>query len=311
MTNRLPKLGLVCVTATDEVRFRTVTRRTLSKLSESEQREKLNKVYTANTERLAKAIAFCKQQNIRLYRLSSALFPFADEPLGAELLSQFAPRLQEIGREAKNCQIRLVLHPNQFVVLNSDRQEVIENSIKILKTHAHLLDLLELPHSPWALMNIHGGKGDRAGRLMDNIRQLPENVYSRLTIENDEHTYGSEAIAQICLDTKIPMVFDAHHHLIREHLTSYNDPNVGEMFELARTTWQQPQWQLVHISNGKQHFHDTKHSDFIVNMPDCFREACWIEVEAKQKEQAIAQLRQEWLPSIGRAVARSKPKSVS
>lgn len=303
MTNRLPKLGLVCVSATNEVRFRTVTRRTLSKLSESEQREKLKKVYTANTERLAKAIAFCKQQDIRLYRLSSALFPFADEPLGAELLAQFAPRLQEIGRGAKNWQIRLVLHPNQFVVLNSDRQEVIENSIKVLKTHAHLLDLLELPRSPWALMNIHGGKGDRAKRLIDNIRQLPENVYSRLTIENDEHTYSSEAIAQICLDTKIPMVFDAHHHLIHEHLTSYNDSSVGEMFELAKTTWQQPQWQLVHISNGKQHFHDTKHSDFIANMPDCFRQAPWIEVEAKQKELAIARLRQEWLPAIARAVA--------
>lgn len=303
MTNRLPKLGLVCVSATNEVRFRTVTRRTLSKLSESEQREKLKKVYTANTERLAKAIAFCKQQDIRLYRLSSALFPFADEPLGAELLAQFAPRLQKIGRGAKNWQIRLVLHPNQFVVLNSDRQEVIENSIKVLKTHAHLLDLLELPRSPWALMNIHGGKGDRAKRLIDNIRQLPENVYSRLTIENDEHTYSSEAIAQICLDTKIPMVFDAHHHLIHEHLTSYNDSSVGEMFELAKTTWQQPQWQLVHISNGKQHFHDTKHSDFIANMPDCFRQAPWIEVEAKQKELAIARLRQEWLPAIARAVA--------
>lgn len=302
-TDQLPKLGLVCVTASNEVRFRTVTRRILSKLSESEQREKLRKVYTANTERLAKAIAFCQRQSIRLYRLSSALFPFADEPMGKELLTEFAPQLQEIGNTAKNYSIRLVLHPNQFVVLNSDRQEVISNSIEILKTHAHLLDLLELPRSPWALMNIHGGKGDRVARLIDNIRQLPENVYSRLTLENDEHTYSSEAIAQICLDTKIPMVFDAHHHLIHERLSSYDDPSVKKMLELARTTWERPEWQLVHISNGKQHFHDTKHSDFITNMPSCFSNAPWIEIEAKQKEQAIYHLKKEWLPSIGCAVA--------
>lgn len=301
--NQLPKLGLVCVSASDEVRFRTVTRRTLSKLSQSQQREKLEKVYAANTERLAKAIAFCQRQNIQLYRLSSALFPFSDEPMGEELLTKFTSRLQEIGNTAKNHSIRLVLHPSQFVVLNSDRKEVIVNSIKILKTHARLLDLLQLPRSPWALMNIHGGKGDRADRLIDNIRQLPENVYSRLTIENDEHTYSSEAIAQICLNTKIPMVFDAHHHLVYENLESYNDSSVGKMLELARTTWERPEWQLVHISNGKQHFHDTKHSDFITNMPSCFSEAPWIEVEAKQKEQAIYLLRKEWLPSVGCAVA--------
>lgn len=302
-TNQLPKLGLVCVSASDEVRFRTVTRRTLSKLSQSQQREKLEKVYTANTERLAKAIAFCQRQNIQLYRLSSALFPFSDEPMGEELLTKFTSRLQEIGNTAKNHSIRLVLHPSQFVVLNSDRKEVIVNSIKILKTHARLLDLLQLPRSPWALMNIHGGKGDRAERLIHNIRQLPENVYSRLTLENDEHTYSSEAIAQICLDTKIPMVFDAHHHLVYENLESYNDLSVGKMLELARTTWERPEWQLVHISNGKQHFHDTKHSDFITNMPLSFSKAPWIEVEAKQKEQAIYQLRKLWLPSISCAVA--------
>ena len=301
--DRLPKLGLVCVTASNEVRFRTVTRRTLSKLSESEQQEKLKKVYTANVERLAKAIAFCNRHKIRLYRLSSALFPFSDEPVGQELLSKFAPQLKKIGSTAVKNQIRLVLHPSQFVVLNSDRREVINNSIKVLKTHAYLLDLLQLPRSPWALMNIHGGKGDRAARLIENIQQLPENVYSRLTIENDEHTYSSKAIAQICLDSKIPMVFDAHHHLIYEHLESYNDSSMSQMLELAKATWQKPEWQLVHISNGKQHFHDTKHSDFIVSMPDCFRTVPWIEVEAKKKEQAIARLRQEWLPSVDRAVA--------
>ena len=303
MGNRLPKLGLVCVTSSNEVRFRTVTRRTLSKLSETEQREKLIKVYTANTERLAKAIAFCQRHQIWLYRLSSGLFPFADEPMGQELLPEFAPKLKTIGKIVKASGVRLVLHPNHFVVLNSDRREVIDNSIKILKTQAHLLDLLELPRSPWALMNIHGGKGDRTARLIRNIQQLPENVLSRLTIENDEHTYSSEAIAQICLEIKIPMVFDAHHHLIHEHLDSYDDPSVTRMLELARTTWQQPEWQLVHISNGKQHFYDTKHGDFITHMPACFRDAPWIEVEAKQKEEAIARLREEWLPSLDFAVA--------
>lgn len=301
--DRLPKLGLVCITASNEVRFRTVTRRTLSKLSSSEQQAKLKAIYTENIKRLAKAIAFCQREQIELYRLSSALFPFADEPVGEAILDEFAPQLAQIGEDATQHQIRLVLHPNQFVVLNSDRQEVIENSFKILKNHAHILDLLGLPRSPWALMNIHGGKGDRVQRLIDNIQQLPANVYSRITLENDEHTYSSQAIANICQITGIPMVFDAHHHLVHENLDSYDRPSVGEMLELAKTTWKQPQWQLVHISNGKEHLHDTKHSNLIINMPSSFQNAPWIEVEAKQKERAIFQLRREWLPSIRKTVS--------
>ena len=300
MLNKLPKLGLVCVTASNAVRFRTVTRRTLGKLPKSKQQEKLRIVYSDNLERLSKAIAFCQQSDIQLYRLSSGLFPFADEPIGETILKEFELRLEQIGNKASELGIRLVIHPNQFVVLNSDRDEVVGNSIKILKTQAHILDLLQLPRSPWALMNIHGGKGDRAERLIENIRSLPDNVASRLTLENDEHTYSSQEIAEICHAAKIPMVFDAHHHLIHEHLTSYDDPSFKEMLELAKTTWKQPEWQLVHISNGKQHFYDTKHSDLIVNMPACFRDVPWIEVEAKQKERAIDKLKQEWLPSVER-----------
>ena len=298
--DRLPKLGLVCVTTSDEVRFRTVTRRTLSKLSESEQQQKLRTIYSANVERLYKAIAFCQRENIQLYRLSSGLFPFADSPLGEKILAEFTTDLQQIGRLAKSNEIRLVIHPDQFVVLNSDRSEVIDNSIKILKTHARVMDLLELPRSPWALINIHGGKGDRSQRLIDNIKQLPENIYSRLTIENDEHAYGSEETAEICSAAGIPMVFDAHHHLVNKRLESYEDPSVKQMLELARTTWKQPQWQLVHISNGKNSLHDTKHSDLIYDMPSCFENVPWIEVEAKHKELAISELKQGWLQSLDR-----------
>ena len=296
--DQLPKLGLVCVTASDEVRFRTVTRRTLSKLSSAEQQEKLRTIYSANIQRLFKAIAFCQREKVQLYRLSSGLFPFADSPLGEDLLAEFASDLQQVGRLAKNNRIRLVIHPDQFVVLNSDRREVISNSIKILKTHAHILDLLKLPHSPWALINIHGGKSDRAQRLIDNIRQLPENIYSRLTIENDEHAYGSKETAEICRAAGIPMVFDAHHHFVNQRLESYENPSITEMLQLARSTWEQPQWQLVHISNGKNRLHDTKHSDLIYDMPSCFQNAPWIEVEAKLKESAIAALRQGWLRSL-------------
>jgi UV DNA damage endonuclease len=91
------------------------------------------------------------------------------------------------------------------------------------------------------------------------------------------------------------MVFDAHHHVCHEGLNSYEHPSVAEMFYAARETWANPEWQLVHISNGEEAFTDRKHSEFITAMPGVYREAPWIEIEAKAKEQAIARLQAEWL----------------
>ncbi|BAU66424.1 UV-endonuclease UvdE [Stanieria sp. NIES-3757] len=296
-TKDFPVLGLVCITASPEVRFRTITRRVLLKLEAKEQEQKLQEIYEANIDRLHQAIAFCQREKIRLYRMSSNLFPFADTTIGEDVLNQLSHKLNQVGKLAQKLGIRIVLHPNQFVVLNSDYPEVIQNSIRILKTHAHIFDLLQLPRSPWALINIHGGKGDRAKRLIDNVNNLSDSIRSRLSFENDEHTYSAEEILEICRATKVPMVFDAHHHLIHEELDSYDDPSVGEMLAAAKTTWEVPQWQLVHISNGRDRFKDSKHSDLITQMPRSFRDAPWIEVEAKKKEQAIAKLRQEWLQS--------------
>jgi UV DNA damage endonuclease len=203
--------------------------------------------------------------------------------------------LRNAGDRALSLGIRLVLHPDQFVVLSSDKISVVENSIKILATHALIMDMLGQPRSPVALMNIHGGKSDRATQLKSVIRDLPDSIRSRLTFENDEYAYSSEELLEICLDVRVPMVFDAHHHVIHENLSTYDDPSVAEMLAASRATWSVPESQLVHISNGKEFFADPRHSDYISVMPECYYDAPWIEVEAKLKELAIEKLREEWL----------------
>jgi UV DNA damage endonuclease len=293
--DKLPELGLVCITTSDAVRFRTVTRKRLLQLSEIEQETVLRELYTDNLKRLDKAIDFCSVNQIKLYRMTSALFPFSDTDLGEAVLHSMTEELRKTGDRALSLGIRLVLHPDQFVVLSSDKLSVVENSIKILAAHALILDMLGQPRSPQALMNIHGGKSDRTSQLKSVIRDLPESIRSRLTFENDEYAYSSSEILEVCLDTGVPMVFDAHHHVIHEHLETYDDPSVAEMLAAARTTWSVPEWQLVHISNGKDFFADPRHSDLITEMPNCYYQAPWIEVEAKFKELAIEKLRAEWL----------------
>jgi UV DNA damage endonuclease len=292
-----PELGLVCISASKTVRFKTITRKRLLQFEIPEQERLLRELYAENLRRLGVAIEFCADNHIQLYRLSSGLFPFADDTVGDAILEEFAAAMSLVGDRVNQLEIRLVLHPDQFVVLNSDRPEVIQNSIKILKTHAHIFDLLGLPRSPWALMNIHGGKGDRVERLIDTIVNLPDNVRLRLTLENDEYTYSAAQMVSICQTAKVAQLFDAHHHVIHEKVESYEHESVRAMLEAARSTWEVPEWQVVHISNGAESFLDQRHSDYITVMPSCYRDAPWIEIEAKQKEFAIQKLQREWLYS--------------
>ncbi|MFN8441383.1 MAG: UV DNA damage repair endonuclease UvsE [Caldilineaceae bacterium] len=288
-------LGLVCITASEAIRFKTVTRKRLFSFDEAGQRELLTALYVENIARLRLAIEFCSTNKIRLYRMTSALFPFSDEPFGAAILAEnYGTALASIGQTALDQGIRLLLHPDQYVVLNSDSEAVIENSIKVLQMHANTMDLLGQPRSEWAAMIIHGGKSERADKMVETIRGLPAAIRLRLVLENDEHAYSSQEILEICQRAGVPMVFDAHHHIYHEQLDDYNHPSVAEYFWAARATWAVPENQIVHISNGRERFLDRAHSDLIFTMPDVFRFASWIEVEAKSKELAIEKLQKEW-----------------
>ena len=289
-----PHLGLVCITIGDHIRYRTITRKRLLQFDETQQAALLRDLYAHNLVRLQGALDFCTLHQIRLYRFPTNLFPFADTPHGAAVLAEFSEDLLKIGAQASQRAIRLVVHPEQFIVLSSESPQVVANSVMILESQAWLMDLLGQPRSPWALLEIHGGKRGRSAELAAVIRALPDAVRSRLGLENDEYAYSAGDILAVCQATGVPMIFDAHHHLLKEKLTSYDDPSVAAMVQAARTTWPDPSWQLVHLSNGRERFHDRSHSDLITELPAAYATVPWIEVEAKHKEAAISQLRRTW-----------------
>lgn len=288
-----PQLGLVCITHSQEVRYRTITRKRLLQQGEPVQRKLLDDIYRDNIQTLDNALRYCKREAISLYRLPSSIFPFFDEEIGRSVLGDLSGVLARVGGWATANHIRLVMHPDQFVVLSSDSENVVANSIKILQMHADIMDLLQQPRSPWALLEIHGGKAGRSNELMRTIERLPDSIKLRLGLENDEYAYSAEKILAVSKASGVPMVFDAHHHVVHEKLSSYEDPSVGEMLMKARDTWAIPEHQLVHISNGRTAFNDRQHSDLIEVMPSSYRLAPWIEIEAKWKEEAIRKLRSE------------------
>jgi UV DNA damage endonuclease len=290
----LPRLGLVCITVGPEVRYRTTTRTRFLALDDPAKHALLDELYRHNIQTLFNAVDYCHAHDIRLYRVTSNLFPQVDHPVGRQTLDALRDVMKGFGVHAESKNVRVVMHPDQWVVLNSDRPDVITQSIAIMENHALAFDRLGLPRSPWSMLLVHGGKGDRADTLVDTIARLPDNIRARLALENDESCYSAAQILAICRRAGVPMVFDAHHHVVREQLDTYEHPSVLEMTFAARATWHpHPDWQIVHISNGLTSFADPRHSDLIAAFPSAFRNELWVEVVAKGKEHAIEPLRRK------------------
>src|SRR5690349_3159483 len=108
-----PKLGLVCITYSDAVRFRTITRTRYLGLPEAGRSGTLEALYRENFSRLMGALTFCIENKIKLYRLSSANFPMSDlagDATGDLILQRMAPEMAEFGRVAAENGIRVVMH---------------------------------------------------------------------------------------------------------------------------------------------------------------------------------------------------------
>ena len=189
-----PNLGLVCLSYTEECRYRAITRSRFLALAAEEREGVLRELYWDNLRRLHWTLGFCARREIRLYRVTSGLFPMSDEALGEAVLAGMAANLSTVGRRAKRLGIRILAHPDQFVVLNSENPKVVETSRRIMEKHARAFELMGLPQSPWAALILHGGKAGRAKELAEEIGRLPDGVRKRLCLENDEYAYSAAQI---------------------------------------------------------------------------------------------------------------------
>lgn len=288
-----PAYGLVCLTVGPELRFRTVTLSRYRLLTPAERETKLRALYTENIRILHSAAGYCAARGIRLYRMSSSLFPMLDlegDDTGSAVLADLSAELRAAGQAFGDAGIRVLMHPEQFIVLNSDRPEVRASSLRAMQGHARVMDGLGFTRSAWNLLLLHGGKGGRAAELRALIPDLPDAVRLRLGLENDERAYGPQDLLPVCGATGTPFVFDAHHHVVREGLPDQEHPSVREWVLRARATWTPPEWQVVHLSNGIEGPQDRRHSHLITQLPSAYADVPWIEVEAKGKEEAVAAL---------------------
>ena len=250
-----------------------------------------------NVADLERIIDWNEEMGIKMYRMSSEMFPWATEYEFTELKdwNEIQKILQRCGAKATMYKQRLSFHPGPFNVLVSPKENVVLNTIKDLEVHGRIMDAMELSKTPYNKINIHcngvyGDKQSAMDRFITNFDKLSNSVKSRLTIENDDKAsmYSVKDLMYIHSKINIPIVFDYHHH-------SFNTGDMSEenALKLAITTWPKGITPTVHYSESKAlHENNTKikaqaHSDYITTLPNTYDMGVDIMVEAKQKDLAI------------------------
>ena len=296
-------LGYACINTELSSRKgddRITTNRTMIKRTFQEKGlEYTSELVLQNVTDLYSIIEWNEQNNIKFFRLSSEMFPWASEYY--QDWGKF-PNIEEITNILRDCGHlatkyghRLTSHPGPFNVLVSPNESVVQNTITDLTIHADIFDFMGLSRTPYNKLNIHcngvyGDKESALDRFCKNFERLPMSVQSRLTVENDDKAtmYSvKELYDGIYKRIGIPIVFDYHHHRFCTGGLSEQ-----EALELAISTWGDIK-PVVHYSESKaEHQLDESirpqaHSDIINQLPNTYGKEVDVMVEAKNKELAI------------------------
>jgi UV DNA damage endonuclease len=275
--------------------------------------ERFIDVCAGNLDCLARVLRYNVTAGILFFRISSDLVPFASHPvLDVPWQEVFRPQLEEIGKFIRAHRIRISMHPDQFVVINSKRGDVVTRSVRELEYHADVLGLLGLGQDARIQIHVGGVYGDRPGsmeRFIANYQGLlDDRVCAHLSIENDDRSYCLADCLEISRETGIPVIFDNFHHSLFNRGES-----VAEAMTSAAATWGRDHGlPMVDYSSQKPGQRPGTHADtididdFIGFVRECSGLDFDIMLEIKDKE-ASALRAIESLRSDPRLVAGTDP----
>lgn len=279
----------------------------------------LRELIQANLSGLERVLQYNVGLDIRLFRVSSQIVPFASHPVNVlGWWEENAETLQRLGDYVMAEGLRLSMHPGQYTVLSSPRPEVVDAALNDLLYHTRFLDAMGL--GPEHKIVIHGGGtyGDRAAaqeRFVTVYRRLPANIRSRLVIENDERSYRAQDVLAISHHVGIPVVFDALHDQV---LPSPDYAGRPKLMKACFETWTLPD------GPPKTHFSSQDPTR------QCGAHAAWIDprafmafsgdtdgysvdcmLEAKQKDLALLALRRDLGEVAGTLPTETAPPQAS
>ncbi len=179
-------------------------------------RDNLLAVSRNNLGALEAMLRYCRSQSLALMRISSDIIPLAShEAVHFDWQAELRLELENLAALARQSGVRLSMHPGQYTVLNSPRQDVVRKAVADLAYHAAFLDALQAGPECRIILHLGGGYGDKASalqRLRASLAALPDGILQRLALENDERIYTIEDVLAVCHDFELPAIFDIFHH---------------------------------------------------------------------------------------------------
>ena len=172
-----------------------------------------------NTHNLIKRVGTL-DPSLRMLRITSDMLSFYTHPEFLDfwkssdnqkfLSEQFAP----LGETARANNVRLSMHPDQFVVLASDREEVVTNSIREFEYHADMARFLGYGKTFQDFkINVHISGRQGPEGIRKAYTKLSQEARNCITIENEEISWGLDDCLE--LGDLLPIVMDIHHHWIK------------------------------------------------------------------------------------------------
>ncbi len=167
---------------------------------------------------LCEIFAYLRKHGIHMYRMSSDLAPYATHPTMPQfhnMVRESAADLEHIGRLAREQDLRLSFHPSQFIVLNSENEDLTRKSMWDLESQAEMLDRMECGPEAILVVHVGGAYGDRESgwrRWVATWPRLAEPVRRRLVLENDDIRYSAADVLKVHEATGVKCVWDYQHH---------------------------------------------------------------------------------------------------
>jgi UV DNA damage endonuclease len=204
-------------------------------------------------DRLEAVLRSCAEREIGMYRMATALAPYAshpDLPQFRDAPQAFAPRLAEVGALARALDVRLSTHPGQYTVLNSEDERVQALAVAELEVQAELMDGMALGPEAVVVLHVGGAAGGRdaaLARFAAGFERLSEAARARLVIENDDRTFGLRDVLELSGRIGRPVVWDILHH----HCHDPDRIPDREALALALATWPEGVTPKIHYSSPK------------------------------------------------------------
>lgn len=162
--------------------------------------------------------------DLRMVRIGSNILPAYTQPdwryywQGHGVQRYLESGFKRVGDLARSLDVRLSFHPGQFVVLASDKTDVVERSIEEFEYHTDMARWMGYGKTFQDFKcNVHiAGKAGPAG-IKDALKRLSPEARNIITIENDEISWGIDASLELANDCAL--VLDIHHHWV--HTSEY------------------------------------------------------------------------------------------